>query len=92
MNRLRNSGTSTAATICPHRGARPRLTAACGQGKVPVMTSFQRLSANLSTDSYKVRPAHGAALIGDVLASALRALPQPANDILRPIAEELETR
>ena len=56
------------------------------------MTSFQRLSANLSTDSYKVRPAHGAALIGDVLASALRALPQPANDILRPIAEELETR
>ena len=37
-------------------------------------------------------PSHGAVLVGAALLSALRSLPQPANDRLRPIADELERR
>jgi hypothetical protein len=56
------------------------------------MTAFQKRRIEKSTELYKPAPFHGAVRIGDALASALRALPQPANDILRPIADELEKR
>jgi hypothetical protein len=56
------------------------------------MTAFQRRELERSPVSSTIHPHPGAVLIGDALASALRALPRPANDILRPIADELEKR
>lgn len=85
MSSLRNLATSTATGKRPQSPLRPPLTPPCGKPRFTDMTSFQPRSANQSTDSYSPRPV----LIGDALASALRALP---HDRLRPIADQLEER
>ncbi len=50
------------------------------------------MTPSANTKEAKGPPTHGAVLVGAALLSALQLLPQPANDRLRPIADELERR
>lgn len=85
MSELRNSNRSTPAENLPQTDSLIPQTAPCGRSRILAMTSFQHRAANLSPVSSTVGPV----LIGDALASAIRALP---HDRLRPIAEALEKR